>query len=83
MKVDNFGNKLGFTGAIIDSHMHVGNWPRNGNRNDMLHFDKSSIDTFTRTPLNVNIQGRGRVVEQSIPSGAALQPGTTVILKLK
>ena len=58
MKVDNFGNKLGFTGAIIDSHMHVGNWPRNGNRNDMLHFDKSSIDTFTRTPLNVNIQGQ-------------------------
>ena len=33
--------------------------------------------------LNVNIQGRGRVYEQSIPKGAVLQPGTTVILRLK
>ena len=33
--------------------------------------------------LNVNIQGRGRVYEQSVPKGAALQPGTTVILRLK
>ena len=58
MKVDSFGKKISFTGSIIDSHMHIGNWPRNGNRNDMLHFDIGAIDTFTKTPLNVNIQGQ-------------------------
>ncbi len=44
---------------------------------------RDALYVLEREGLNVNIQGRGRVVEQSIPSGAVLQPGTTVILKLK
>ena len=44
---------------------------------------RDALYVLEREGLNVNIQGRGRVVEQSIPAGAVLQPGTTVILKLK
>lgn len=44
---------------------------------------RDALYMLERAGLNVNIQGRGRVYEQSIPRGAALQPGTTVILRLK
>lgn len=58
MKVDSIGKRVSFTGSIIDSHMHLGSWPKNGNKNDMLHFDSCAVDTFTRSPLNVNVQGK-------------------------
>lgn len=44
---------------------------------------RDALYLLEQAGLNVSIQGRGRVYEQSIPRGAALQPGTTVILKLK
>lgn len=44
---------------------------------------RDALYLLEQAGLNVNIQGRGRVYEQSIPRGAALQPGTTVILRLK
>lgn len=44
---------------------------------------RDALYILEREGLNVNIQGRGKVVEQSIPSGKVIQPGTTVILKLK
>ena len=44
---------------------------------------RDALYILEQAGLNVHIQGRGRVYEQSIPSGAVLQPGTTVILRLK
>ena len=44
---------------------------------------RDALYLLEQAGLNVSIQGRGRVYEQSIPRGAVLQPGTTVILKLK
>ena len=44
---------------------------------------RDALYMLERAGLNVNIQGRGRVVAQSVPAGATIQPGTTVILKLE
>lgn len=44
---------------------------------------RDALYMLEQAGLNVSIQGRGRVYEQSIPRGAVLQPGTTVILRLK
>ncbi len=44
---------------------------------------RDALFILEREGVNVSIQGRGRVVAQSVPKGAVIQPGTTVVLKLE
>lgn len=48
---------IAFEGAIIDSHMHLGLWGKNGNSNEFINFDSKFVDTFVKSPLEVTVQG--------------------------
>ena len=44
-------NNISFNGKIIDMHTHIGHWDNN------KYFGKEALDTFTQTPIAVNING--------------------------
>lgn len=55
-----------------------------GKMPDLKGYDPAmAINILERSGVNVKLRGRGRVVEQSLQPGAALQRGTAVTLTLK
>ena len=57
MHVDKLRTNIAFNGSIIDTHMHIGHWSKNGNSNNTLNFDSNTIDEFVKNPLNVQVSG--------------------------
>ena len=60
MKVDKLQTNVTFKGSIIDAHMHIGHWNKNGNSNNTLNFDSNTIDEFIKSPLNVQVKGEAQ-----------------------
>ena len=52
MNVDKIRTNVVFKGSIIDSHMHIGQWSKNGNSNNIMNFDSNAIDEFIKSPLS-------------------------------
>ncbi len=57
MNVDKIRTNVVFKGSIIDSHMHIGQWSKNGNSNNIMNFDSNAIDEFIKSPLSIQVQG--------------------------
>ncbi len=57
MLVGNLKTNIAFKGSIIDAHMHIGHWNKNGNSNNTINFDSNTIDEFIKSPLNVQVKG--------------------------
>lgn len=56
MRINSVGG-VSFGSAIIDSHMHSGNWKKPGTSNEFVNFDNEFMDKFVKSPLEVSVQG--------------------------
>lgn len=50
-------NGVSFRGKIIDSHLHYGHFKRFDNPNELNMYDNNHLDSFVKSPLNVNVGG--------------------------
>lgn len=57
MKIGTVNNGIYFTGAIIDSHIHYGHFPKKENPQDLVMYGANELDQFIKSPLTVTING--------------------------
>ncbi len=57
MKIGTVNNGINFTSAIIDSHVHCGNFPKKGNPNECAMYGAEELDKFIKSPLEISVNG--------------------------